>query len=141
MSRRPTRCGGSGSRRGNASASPAAPRRPTGWSTRSTSSAGASDGGGARFRRGHSPPARSAELRLRIDDGLRLALGDAPEAMRPLCGEALGVTAVAGAPVRGGGKRLRPLLCLQVCDALGGDPNLALLPALAPECIHPFPLV
>ena len=87
------------------------------------------------------PPARSAELRLRIDDGLRLALGDAPEAMRPLCGEALGVTDVAGAPVRGGGKRLRPLLCLQVCDALGGDPNLALLPALALECIHAFSLV
>jgi geranylgeranyl diphosphate synthase, type I len=86
-------------------------------------------------------PARSAELRLRIDDGLRLALGDVPEAMRPLCGEALGVTDSEGAPVRGGGKRLRPLLCLQVCDALGGDPNLALLPALALECIHAFSLV
>jgi geranylgeranyl diphosphate synthase type I len=81
-------------------------------------------------------PARSAELRIRIDDGLRLALGDVPEAMRPLCGEALGVTEAGG-----GGKRLRPLICLHVCDALGGDANLALLPALALECIHAFSLV
>jgi geranylgeranyl diphosphate synthase type I len=81
-------------------------------------------------------PARSAELRPRIDDGLRLALGDCPEVMRPLCGEALGVI-----PAGGGGKRLRPLLCLHVCDALGGDLEEALLPALALECIHAFSLV
>jgi geranylgeranyl diphosphate synthase type I len=86
-------------------------------------------------------PARSAELRPRIDDGLRLALGDCPEAMRPLCGEALGVLGADGAPASGGGKRLRPLICLHVCDALGGDVNLALLPALALECIHSFSLV
>jgi geranylgeranyl diphosphate synthase type I len=86
-------------------------------------------------------PARSAELRPRIDDGLRLALGDCPEAMRPLCGEALGVIGADGAPASTGGKRLRPLICLHVCDALGGDVNLALLPALALECIHAFSLV
>ncbi|HEX6492180.1 MAG TPA: polyprenyl synthetase family protein, partial [Candidatus Dormibacteraeota bacterium] len=86
-------------------------------------------------------PARGAEMRLRIDDGLRLALGDVPEAVRPLCGEALGVTDTEGAPVRGGGKRLRPLLCLNVCEALDGDANRALLPALALECIHAFSLV
>jgi geranylgeranyl diphosphate synthase type I len=86
-------------------------------------------------------PARSAELRPRIDDGLRLALGDCPEAMRPLCGEALGVIGADGAPASTGGKRLRPLICLHVCDALSGDVNLALLPALALECIHAFSLV
>jgi geranylgeranyl diphosphate synthase, type I len=86
-------------------------------------------------------PARSAELRPRIDDGLRLALGDCPEAMRPLCGEALGVLGADGGPASTGGKRLRPLICLHVCDALGGDVNLALLPALALECIHAFSLV
>ena len=39
------------------------------------------------------------------------------------------------------GSGSRPLLCLQVCDALGGDLDLALLPALALECIHAFSLV
>jgi geranylgeranyl diphosphate synthase type I len=61
--------------------------------------------------------------------------------MRPLCGEALGVIGADGAPASTGGKRLRPLICLHVCDALGGDVNLALLPALAIECIHAFSLV
>jgi geranylgeranyl diphosphate synthase type I len=88
-----------------------------------------------------SIPERSAELRSRIDGGLRLALGDCPEAMRPLCGEALGLIGPDGAPLAAGGKRLRPLLCLQVCEALGGDLDLALLPALALECIHAFSLV
>lgn len=88
-----------------------------------------------------SIPARSAELRSRIDQSLRLALGDCPEAMRLLCGEALGVVDPEGTPVPAGGKRLRPLLCIQVCDALGGDVDLALLPALALECIHAFSLV
>ncbi|HEX3607850.1 MAG TPA: polyprenyl synthetase family protein [Candidatus Dormibacteraeota bacterium] len=88
-----------------------------------------------------SIPARSIELRGRVDNGLRLALGDCPGTMRPLCGEALGIAGADGLPVTGGGKRLRPLLCLQVCDALGGDLDLALLPALALECIHAFSLV
>ena len=88
-----------------------------------------------------SIPERSGELRARVDGGLRLALGDCPESMRPLCGEALGVLGPDGRPVTGGGKRLRPLLCLHVCEALGGDLDLALLPALALECIHAFSLV
>jgi geranylgeranyl diphosphate synthase type I len=88
-----------------------------------------------------SIPVHSAELRQRIDDGLRLALGDCPEPMRPLCGEALGLFDAEGNAVRAGGKRLRPLLCLQVCDALGGDVDVALLPALAIESIHAFSLV
>lgn len=88
-----------------------------------------------------SLPLRSTELRQHIDQGLRLALGDCPEPMRPLCGEALGLVDAEGNPVIGGGKRLRPLLCMQVCDALGGDVDLALLPALAIEAVHAFSLV
>lgn len=87
-----------------------------------------------------SVPARTITLRSRIDEGLRLALGDCPEVMRPLCAEALGVP-LDGEARAVGGKRLRPLLCLHVCDALGGDPGAALLPGLALECIHAFSLV
>jgi geranylgeranyl diphosphate synthase, type I len=85
-------------------------------------------------------PGRIAALRSRIDDGLGLALGDCPQVIRPLCAEALGV-AVPGNGAGAGGKRLRPLLCLQVCDALGGEAESALLPALALECVHAFSLV
>jgi geranylgeranyl diphosphate synthase, type I len=87
-----------------------------------------------------SVPARTSTLRSRIDEGLRMALGDCPEVMRPLCAEALGVS-LDGDGRAVGGKRLRPLLCLHVCDALGGDPGVALLPGLALECIHAFSLV
>ena len=38
--------------------------------------------------------------------------------------------------VLNGGKRIRPLLCLTVCDMLGGDGNEALIPACAVELIH-----
>jgi geranylgeranyl pyrophosphate synthase len=41
----------------------------------------------------------------------------------------------------GGGKRLRPLLVLQSCSAVGGKPEQALAPAAAIEMIHAFSLV
>ncbi|MFQ6000712.1 MAG: polyprenyl synthetase family protein, partial [Anaerolineae bacterium] len=37
-----------------------------------------------------------------------------------------------------GGKRIRPLLCLLVCEALGGDYHLALPAAVAVELVHNF---
>jgi len=40
-----------------------------------------------------------------------------------------------------GGKRLRPLLCLLVCEAAGGDPERALPAAVAVELVHNFSLV
>jgi geranylgeranyl pyrophosphate synthase len=40
-----------------------------------------------------------------------------------------------------GGKRVRPLVCLLVADALGGDDRAALLPALALEMVHTYSLV
>jgi geranylgeranyl diphosphate synthase type I len=39
------------------------------------------------------------------------------------------------------GKRLRPILCLLVCEAAGGDPENALPAAVAVELIHNFSLV
>jgi geranylgeranyl diphosphate synthase type I len=41
----------------------------------------------------------------------------------------------------GGGKRLRPILCLMTCQATGGDPNQALPAAVAIELVHNFSLV
>lgn len=40
-----------------------------------------------------------------------------------------------------GGKRIRPALCLMTCETLGGDPERALLFALATEVLHNFFLV
>jgi len=41
----------------------------------------------------------------------------------------------------GVGKRIRPLLCLLACQAVGGDPNTALPAAAAVEILHNFSLV
>jgi len=41
----------------------------------------------------------------------------------------------------GGGKRLRPLLCMEVVEVLGGNPEMALKPALALEVFHGYTLV
>lgn len=49
------------------------------------------------------------------------------------------------APVRytleGGGKRLRPLLLLSTCEALGGDPDKAISQAVGLEMFHNFTLL
>ena len=41
----------------------------------------------------------------------------------------------------GGGKRVRPILCLASAAACGGDEERALLPAAALECLHAYTLV
>ena len=43
--------------------------------------------------------------------------------------------------VLGGGKRLRPLLALAACEAVGGDPATAMRAACAVELIHAYSLV
>ena len=40
-----------------------------------------------------------------------------------------------------GGKRVRPILCLAACEAVGGDGRAALPAAVALECIHTYSLV
>jgi len=72
------------------------------------------------------------ELRARVEkylDGLELAreVGALDEAMR---------YALAG-----GGKRIRPLLCLATAEAAGGDVEVALPAAAALELVHSFSLV
>jgi geranylgeranyl diphosphate synthase type II len=41
----------------------------------------------------------------------------------------------------GGGKRLRPILTLATCEALGRDENTALIPACALEMIHTYSMI
>ncbi len=75
----------------------------------------------------------------------------APDALRDLVEEFLGelpLDPTLGAleePMRyavgGGGKRIRPVLCLAVCEAAGGDPERALPAASALELVHTFSLV
>lgn len=43
--------------------------------------------------------------------------------------------------LEGGGKRIRPLLCLEFCRAAGGDPEKALKLAVAVEFIHTYSLI
>lgn len=41
----------------------------------------------------------------------------------------------------GGGKRLRPILALATCEALGGDEKAALVPACALEMVHTYSMI
>jgi geranylgeranyl diphosphate synthase, type I len=75
-----------------------------------------------------------------VEQGLTAALSEIPDLLRSLCGEALGVIDIDGRAVTRG-KRLRPLLCLHVCDTLARELGDALLSALAVECVHAFSLV
>lgn len=43
--------------------------------------------------------------------------------------------------VMAGGKRLRPILCMAACEAVGGTPAAALLPGIAIEILHTYTLV
>lgn len=40
-----------------------------------------------------------------------------------------------------GGKRFRPVLALEICEALGGDPSLCLVPAACIELVHVSSLI
>ena len=69
----------------------------------------------------------------RVDDflGRWLARRPAPENLR----------AAVRYVFDGGGKRMRPLLCLHAADAVGGERSAALAPAAAIELVHAFSLV
>ena len=75
----------------------------------------------------------------------------APDELRALVEESLAelrLDPTLGAleePIRyalgGGGKRIRPVLCLAVCEAAGADAENAVQPATALELVHTFSLV
>ncbi|MFA9461108.1 polyprenyl synthetase family protein [Thiohalorhabdus methylotrophus] len=75
------------------------------------------------------------DRRSRVEQTLEVLLPEA-DALSP---------APLGAALRyavlGSGKRMRPILVLAGCEAVGGDPDGALAPAAAVECIHAYSLV
>jgi len=56
-------------------------------------------------------------------------------------GEASALHAAMRWAVEGGGKRIRPLVCLAAAEAVGGAPDDALMPACAIELLHSYTLV
>lgn len=80
-----------------------------------------------------------------IEAELRQALATPPSPLVPFYGMMryhLGWVDEGFSPIEAeGGKRLRPLLCLLVCEAAGGDPEWALPAAAAVELVHNFSLI
>ncbi|MDH4176715.1 MAG: polyprenyl synthetase family protein [Thermoleophilia bacterium] len=72
------------------------------------------------------------ELRELVERGL---------AELALSGELGGLEVPSRYALAGGGKRVRPTLCLAVAEAAGGDVDAALPAALALELVHTFSLV
>ena len=73
----------------------------------------------------------------------QVALADCEEALDHLVPVAApaGLGAAMRYAVLAGGKRLRPLLVLAACEAVGGDRNAAIRAACAVELIHAYSLV
>ena len=61
--------------------------------------------------------------------------------LQPPDGETTELHAAMRWAVEGGGKRIRPLLCLAAAEAVGGTPDDAILPACAIELLHSYTLV
>ena len=77
---------------------------------------------------------RATELIQLVEEALAGIGGERPDDVAPLA-ETMRYSLLAG------GKRLRPLLCLAVCEAVGGVVVDALPTALALELVHTFSLV
>jgi len=77
-----------------------------------------------------------------IQRTLREAIAGSESELSPLLRYHLGWEAKNGDPsTKGGGKALRPVLCLTACDLAGGDWREALPAAAALELVHNFSLV
>lgn len=76
-----------------------------------------------------------------VEQGLRRALANGPDQLLRISRYVLGWEDASGRPLLGGGKRLRPLTCLEVAAAIGAAPERALPGAVAVELIHNFSLV
>lgn len=76
-----------------------------------------------------------AARRVEIDAALEAVVAAADDDS-PGLGEAMRYSLTGG-----GGKRLRPILCLASAEAVGGDPALAMPAACAIEMIHTYSLI
>jgi geranylgeranyl diphosphate synthase type II len=79
------------------------------------------------------------EARRRVDEGLARYLPAEDEAASAPCPARL--AAAMRYSVLGGGKRLRPVLCLLAAEACGADPARALPAACALEMVHAYSLI
>lgn len=80
--------------------------------------------------------------RAEIDDELRALLSGQKQAIYDMLRYHMGWVDEKGRPQEtGGGKRLRPSLCLLSCEAVGGDYRRALPAAAAIELLHNFTLI
>ncbi len=86
------------------------------------------------------PPEFQGGLPL-IEDALRRALADGPGDLVRMSRYVMGWEDADGRAAAGGGKRLRPLMCLEVAAAAGAAPEQALPGATAVELVHNFSLV
>ena len=85
-----------------------------------------------------------AELARRFLPDVEGSLREAVEAggeLAPMLRYHMGWENLEGTPTRGGGKALRPILCLAACEMSGGEWRDALPAAAALELIHNFSLV
>ena len=77
-----------------------------------------------------------------IDSALRNRLSDATSLVYMMLRYAMGWSDASGAPVSAPqGKALRPTLCLLTCEAVCGEYQRALPPAVSLELIHNFSLI
>ena len=87
-------------------------------------------------------PAIFGKYRAQIEEELRATLEERTVGLYQMLRYQFGWSDKDGSPTNGaGGKRLRPILCLATCEALGGDAQQALPAAAAVELIHNFSLV
>jgi geranylgeranyl diphosphate synthase type I len=93
-------------------------------------------------------PVAFGRYRAALDERLRSLLGDGlpsgghPDELHRMLRYHMGWEDAEGQPARsGGGKALRPTLCLLACEAAGGDWHAALSAAAGLELVHNFSLV
>src|SRR5215217_1688821 len=79
------------------------------------------------------------EARRRVDEALAGYLPEAGDDPAAPCPARL--AAAMRHSVLGGGKRLRPVLCLLAAEACGADPRAALPAACALELVHTYSLI
>jgi geranylgeranyl diphosphate synthase type II len=77
--------------------------------------------------------------RRRVDEALTRYLPEAQSDSSSACPPRLAMAMRHS--VLGGGKRLRPVLCLMAAEACGGDPAMAIPAACALEMVHTYSLI
>ncbi len=88
-----------------------------------------------------APPSFLLAPRPALERSLKDAIGRGGDPLSSAARYVMGWEDESGAPLDGGGKRVRPLLCLFAATALGGSIEDAMPGAVALELVHNFSLV